>query len=92
MNKIEGETYNLIEEMMINNCRWSNERTLPKKAVGKFNVDALTLLTAKIDIMTQNVNNQNVNTLNAQALLPTYDSYGSFHHVTLFVKFGTLFT
>mgnify|MGYP007039574671 CR=1 FL=1 len=48
MNKIEGETYNLIEEMMINNCRWSNERTLPKKAIGKFNVDALTCLLLKL--------------------------------------------
>jgi len=28
INKTEDEAYNLIEEMTLNNCQWSNEREL----------------------------------------------------------------
>ena len=53
MSKTEEEAYNLIEEMALNNFQWSSERTQPKRVGGKFELDAITLLTAKMDAMTQ---------------------------------------
>jgi len=52
MSKTEDEAYSLIEEMMLNNFQWSTERTQPKRVRDKFEVDALTLLSAKVDAMT----------------------------------------
>jgi len=53
MNKTEDEAFNLIEEMTLNNYPWSNEHGQPKRIREKFDVDVLTLLTAKMDAMTQ---------------------------------------
>ena len=53
MNKTEEKAYNLIKKMMLNNYQCSNERTPSKKARGKFDIDTLTLLMAKMDAMTQ---------------------------------------
>jgi len=44
MNNMEDEAHNLIEEMMLNNYQWFNERGQPKRVGGKLEVDALTLL------------------------------------------------
>ena len=52
MSKTEEETYNLIEKMALHNYQWSSERGQPKRVGGKFDVDALTLLNAKMDAMT----------------------------------------
>ena len=52
MNKTEEEVYKLIEEMLLHNYQWSNKRTPSKKVGDKFDVDALTLVTAKMDAMT----------------------------------------
>jgi len=52
MNITEDKTQNLIEEMTLNNYQWFNERTPFKKVRGKFDVNALTLLTTKIDVVT----------------------------------------
>jgi len=48
MIKTEDDTYNLIKEMMLNNCQWPNERGQPKRVGGKSDVYALTLFTAKV--------------------------------------------
>ena len=53
MSKIEDEAYNLIEEMALNNFQWSIDQTHPKQVGGKLEVDAITLLSAKGDAMTQ---------------------------------------
>jgi len=53
MSKTEDEAYNLIKEMTLNHYQWSNEHGQPKKIGGKFDVDALTLLSAKMNVMTQ---------------------------------------
>jgi len=53
MNKTEDEVCNLIEEMTLNNFKWSTERGQPTSVGGKLEVDALTLLSAKVDVMTQ---------------------------------------
>jgi len=41
----------LIEEMALNNCQWSSERDKPKGVGGKLDIDALTLLSAKVEAM-----------------------------------------
>ena len=53
MNKMEDEGYNLIEDIVLNNYQWYNERGQPKQVGGKFEIDELNLLTTKIDIITQ---------------------------------------
>jgi len=67
MSKTKDETYNLIEEMPLNNYQWSNERGQPRRVRGKFDVDALTLLTTKMDVMTQRLHRLNVNVVNSCA-------------------------
>ena len=52
MNKAEDEAYNLIEEMTLNNFQWSTKRGQPKRVGGELEVDAITLLSAKVDTMT----------------------------------------
>ena len=61
MNKTEDEAYNLIEEMALNNFQWATERSQAKRVGGKLEVDALTLLSAKVDAMTQRLDRMNVN-------------------------------
>jgi len=53
MNKTEDEASNLIKEMALNNFQWSTKRDQPKQVGGKLKVDVLTLLSAKVDAMTQ---------------------------------------
>jgi len=64
ITKTEEEAYNLIEEMALNNFQWSNERGQPKRVGGKYYIDALTLLTAKMDAMTQKLDKLNVQAIN----------------------------
>jgi len=47
MSKTEEEAYNLIQEMRLNNYQWSSKRSQPKRDGGKYDIDALTLLTEK---------------------------------------------
>ena len=51
-SKTKKEAYNLIKEMALNNYQWSSERGQPKRVGGKFDVNSLTLLTTKMDVMT----------------------------------------
>jgi len=81
MSKTEDEAYNLIEEIVINNYQGSNKRGQAKSIGGKFDVDALTLLTAKIDGITQRLDKLNVNAMNSCALFPTCDKCGSHDHM-----------
>ena len=53
MSKTEDEAYNLIEEMELSNFQWSTERAQPRQVGGKLEVDAITLLSAKVDSMTK---------------------------------------
>ena len=71
MNKMEEEAYNLIQEMKLNNYQWSNERIPSKEAEGKFDVDALTLLTTKMNDMTHRLERLHVNIVNACAPSPS---------------------
>jgi len=82
MNKTEDEAYNLIGEMALNNFEWSTERGQPKWVGGKLEVDAFTLLFAKVDAMAQKLDQINVNTVNSSAPSPC-EICGSAEHVTL---------
>jgi len=70
MNKMKDEAYNLIEEMALNNYSWSSERGQPKQVRGKLEVDALTLLFAKVDAMMQRLDCLNMNTMSSSAPPP----------------------
>ena len=72
----------MIEEIALNNFQWSTERGQPKRVGGKLEVDAVTLLSTKIDAMTQRLDQMNVNAVNSNASFP-YQIYGSVEHVTL---------
>ena len=47
MSKIEEEVYNLIEEMALNNYKWSSEQGQPKRVGGKDEIDASLYLLLK---------------------------------------------
>jgi len=70
MSKTEDEAYNLIEEMALNNFQWSTDRTQLKRVGGKHEVNAITLLSTKVDDMTQRLDQMNVNTMNSSAPFP----------------------
>jgi len=53
LNNTEDKAYSLIEEMVLNNFQWSNKRGQPKRVRDKLEVDALTLVKTKVDVMTQ---------------------------------------
>jgi len=91
MNKTEDEAYNLIKEMTLNNFQWSTERGQPKRIAGKLEVDALTLLSAKVDAVTQSLDRMNVNAVNSSAPFPC-KICGSMELVTLNCKFRVLFS
>ena len=60
-----------------------NTRILAGDQVGgKFDVDALTLLTTKVDAMTQKLDRLNVSAMNSYAPSPSCDRCGSHDHVT----------
>ena len=88
MSNTEDEAYSLIEEMTLNNYQWSHECGQPKRVGGKFNVDALTLLTTNIDVMTQRLDRLNVNAVHSCTPSPTYDRCGSYDHVTVNCQVG----
>ena len=83
LSKMEDEVYNLIEVMTLNHYQWSNECGQPKRVGDKFDVDALTLLTAKMDAMTQTLDRLSVNAVNSSIPSPTCDRCGSLDHETL---------
>ena len=55
MSKGMEEGYDLIESVAQNTHQWSSERGNIKKTPGKFDVDALTLISAKMEALTQKV-------------------------------------
>jgi len=67
INKTEDAAYNLIEEITLNNFRWSTERGQPKRVGGKLKVDTLTLLSAKVDATIQRLHHINANVVNSSA-------------------------
>jgi len=91
LSKMERESYNLIEEMALNHYQWSNECGQPKRVGGKFDVDAVTLLTAKRDTMIQRLDRLNVNAVNLCASSPNCDQCGSHDHEMVNYQVGNSF-
>jgi len=82
VNKTKDEAYNLIKEMTLNNFQWSTERGQPKRLKGKVEIDVLTLISTKVDVITQRLDRMNVNAVNSNAPSP-YEIYGFVELVTL---------
>ena len=53
MKMIQDKPYNLIEDMALNNYQWPNERSQPKRVRGKLELDAISMLSAKVDAMSK---------------------------------------
>jgi len=91
MNKTEDEAYNLIEDMVLKNFQWSNEWGQPKQVGRKLEVDTLTLLSAKVDAMTQRLERLNVNAVNSSAPPLSCEICGSIDHLTENCQVGSPF-
>jgi len=91
MTKTEDEAYNLIEEMTLNNFQWSTERAQPRRVGGKLEIDAITLLSAKVDTMTKRLDQMNVNAVSSSAASPC-EICGSIEHMSLNCQFGSPFS
>ena len=76
--------------MAFNNFQWSIERTKPKQVGAKHEVDVITLLSTKVDAMTQRLDQMNVNAVKSSALSPC-EICGSIEHVTLNCQVEGLF-
>ena len=90
MSKTDDEAYNLIKKMELNNFQWSIERIQPKLVGGKLEINTLTLLSAKVDAITQRPDRMNVNAVNSSAPSPC-EVCGSVEHVTLNCQDGSPF-
>ena len=90
ISKTEDEAYNLIKKMALNNFQWSINRTQPKRVGGKLDVNAITLVSAKIDAMTQRLDQMNVNVVNSSDPSPS-EICDSIEHITLNCQVGSRF-
>jgi len=91
MSKTDDEAYNLIEKITLNNFQWSTKRGQPKWVRDKLEVDALTLLSAKVNAITQRLDQMNANVVNFSAPFPC-EICGSIEHVTLNCQTGSPFS
>ena len=90
MSKIEYKAYNLIQEIVLNIFQWSTDRTQPKWVVGKLEVDAIALLSTKVDAITKRLDQMNVNAVNSSAPSPC-EICCSIEHITLNCQVGSPF-
>jgi len=90
MSKTKDEAHDLIEEMTLNNFQRSTDRTQPKRVGGKLEINAITLLSAKVDAMTHRLDQMNVNAVNYSAL-PPCKICGSIEHMTPNFQVGSPF-
>ena len=83
MSKIEDKAYNLIVDMVLNNCQWSNDRGQPNRLRGMLEPDGVTLLFAKVDAMSQRLEHLNVNSISSKASSPSNEICGFVDHLTV---------
>ena len=76
MSKMKEEAHNLIKEMALNN---------------KLDVDALTLLSANVEAMTQRLDCLNINVVSSSAPSPPCEICGSVDRLTINCQVGSLF-
>lgn len=60
MGKAPKATYELLGEMVSNNYQWFSERIIPRRAVGVYNVDIVTVSCAKIIVIHNKLDNLNI--------------------------------
>ncbi|XP_038973113.1 uncharacterized protein LOC120105094 [Phoenix dactylifera] len=78
MSKSIEEAYELLEEMASNNYQWSNERGMPKKVPGMYDVDGINMLNAKVDSLVKMFGSSSRTTLipthttQAGGIIPTF--------------------
>ena len=53
MSKSHDNVYSLLEEMVMNNYQWPNERSIPKKVIRVHEIDAIMALTTQVHSLTQ---------------------------------------
>ncbi|XP_042387753.1 uncharacterized protein LOC121979828 [Zingiber officinale] len=86
MNKSLDETEEIIESVAQNHHQWVNERSgyscgnPTTKASRKFDVDAVTLLAAKLDALTKRFKNMGAIPSTVNAIVSSCEVCGSFEH------------
>jgi len=91
MNKTEDEAHNLIEEITLNNFQWSFERAQSKWVGGKLELDAIFMLSAKVDAVSQKLEGLNVNSVGSSTPSPSCDLCGSVDHLNVHCQVGNPF-
>ena len=90
MNRGVDEAYTLIEEMALNHNQWTSERSAPK-VPGKYDVDALTHLSAQVDAkfnaITKMFEQMNVHAVSSGNIFPC-NNCGGVDHSTLECQHG----
>jgi len=93
ISNTKEEAFNLIGETTLNNYQSSSsKRGQHKRVGGKFDVDALILLTAKMDAVTQKLDKLNVSPVNPCAPSPSYNRCGFCDHITENCQVGNPFS
>ena len=67
MSKTREDALDLFEEMANTQNLWSNERAIPKKG-GSMEVDNLTMINAKVDVLSKRMNQMNINVVSTSDL------------------------
>ena len=91
MNNTKYEAYNLIEEMVLNNYEWSNERSQPMRVESKLELDAFSVPSAKVDTMSQRLEHLNVDFVSSNAPSLSCVICGSIDHLSMNFQVGTPF-
>jgi len=80
MIKTEDKTYNLMEEMALNNYQWSHERSQPERVGGRLELDTISMLSTKVDDISQRLERLNVNSISSSTPSQSCEIYGSVNH------------
>ena len=68
MSKTPDDAYALLEKMASNNYQWHGERNQPRKVAGVYEVDSLSMVNAKLDSLTNQLQNLNFSGYPSQVL------------------------
>jgi len=58
----------LLEEMTFNNYNWSSERDTPKRSIGRYEDDVVTLLASRVDALAQILDKEGTSTILGNSL------------------------
>jgi len=75
INNTKDNAYNLIEEISLNNYQWLNEGSQTKRVGGKLELDAISMLSATVDAMSQKLERLNVNSISSSIFSPSCEIY-----------------